>query len=110
MTERPWELKKFIDDAQTRAIDGNDADHKPTYQAELTRIEQDCDARYARGQELIAETSVEDLERCRRLYREKNGQYGADTLCERLVSRKFIIAPAYFFLLDEMRRLRAAVA
>ncbi len=111
-TALPYALTRYITDQQRYSADANHADHKPFSQGEADEIHDRCVARWQKGEALIAEVNrdaPDDLNRCLRLYNSKH-QYGSYDLVESRILGKVVLVPRYVALLEEMRRLRNAIA
>lgn len=106
----PRVLESYIVKAHSRAMEGNQADHRPTYRAELDQIEKECEQNYKRGLRFLAAVSADDRARCRRLYEHQHGNtYGADELEEVRISRETLLIPRYVGLITEVRKLKKAI-
>lgn len=104
----PYELQRYIRLAQSDAVADNCARHIPTCQSEYEQIASMATYLYSVGQEFIKSVDKDDLPRCKRLYA-LDQEYGSNDLIEAVVLGKRMIVPRYVTLIEQMRKLRAAI-
>lgn len=112
--KRPYELDRYISRQQQCAANANNADHRPTYQAEMDEIVKSCSALYERGLRFIETIPKEDLERCRKLFAHKAGREVFDYECNGLgefrIDKQDLLIPRYVALIEEVRKLKDVLA
>ncbi len=107
----PYDLQRYITQAQSGAGSANQADHKPTSQFELDGIASRAAQLYSVGQEFMKSVEAEDkddLARCNRLFALYH-EYGSSDLVEAVVLGKRMIVPRYVTMVEWMRKLRIAI-
>jgi hypothetical protein len=110
-TELPYDLRRYIKQAQSDAGSANQADHKPTFQSEYDGIASRAVKLYSVGQEFMKRVEAEDkddLARCNRLFA-LDHEYGSSDLVEAVILGKRMIVPRYVTLIERMRKLRVAI-
>jgi len=106
MIDIPYALKRYIEKEQNHAGEANCTEFKPTYQAELDRIESDAKRQYESGQELLARVSAEDLSRGKKLFLHRGGsEYEATELVRMFIDKKFVVVPRYVGAVEEAHLL-----
>lgn len=104
----PYPLKSYIEREHKSIVNGNQADHKPTFQSELDASTEACTRYYYRGIELMKEIGEVDLAATLRVYNLRH-EYGAHDLILHCVCKLWVLVPRYVTLVEEMRELRKAL-
>lgn len=111
MPDHPYELSQYIAVSQDAARYENVCNHRPTYEAELDRIEACCVEKFERGAKLIASIEQGDLERCRKLYAHQQGStYDIDRLTECRIGGAWVLVPTHVSLIEKVRALKEVMA
>ncbi|HEV7121533.1 MAG TPA: hypothetical protein VGN56_01750 [Candidatus Paceibacterota bacterium] len=107
MADRPPQLNQYILRKQREATEGNQADHRPTFQTQLNTIAKDSTELYTQGLALIASIPATDLERCRKLCAARQGNsFGLDELIQARIKDRRVVVPKYVALIDEVENLK----
>lgn len=107
--ERPWELQRYIDAGIKSECEMNQADHRPTSQHSIDRIEQDADKYYAVGVQFMATLSCQEKAQCRQFHEAtKARKYwtSPDDLVSGRVMGKWMLVPFYILCIEDARALR----
>jgi hypothetical protein len=72
----PYDLTRFIETQQRDICNSNQADHKPTYQAELDQEKRAITEGYDRGVRWLATLDPKTVQRCRALYEHRQKKSG----------------------------------
>ncbi len=94
--EFPSELWRYVSDLKSITSDANNADFKPTYQAELDRLQEDTIERYKKAAQILDSMSAKEKRTCRKFaILQGLNEYQADKFRMFLVGGVLCVGPAW---------------
>lgn len=111
MDDDRYDFEEYVNKQIKLLEDGNAADNRPTYEAEITALKERCERLYVAGQTLITSFSQTELDHCQQVFeiqestKKFDEQQRPDDFCEIYVDRKTIIARRYLSAFPVTRKL-----
>jgi hypothetical protein len=111
----PYELQRYIDKRQRAEMDGNQCDHRPTYQDALDRIKETAIEQHASGVQWLATVSEEEKRQCSAYWNWKDQKardarhysyvMSSDLTLLRTKDFGWTLVPTYMTMITEVREL-----